>query len=196
MTILQENSFQDYLENIEEVDEKVGKFLVEIVKAADTFDRDPTDANKAAMGVTLDALTDYCGLDRMPFKEEKTYTFRIKGVGMFETNSLFDVMEYVLRDVRRKKLGRRKTKFTDGSYIDVMASARERRKYEFVYAWCASKSLDTWWFNGNQVGSVLQRDIYADPRGKHSRKRAKAGALVNKPPGACTLVAIKRRVKY
>lgn len=128
MTIEQENAFQDYLEDIEEVDEKVGKFLVEIAKAADTFDRDPTDANKAAMGVTLDALTDYRGLDRMPFKEEKTYTFRIKGVGTFETDSLFDVMEYILRDVRRKKLGRMKTKFTDGSYIDVMAKDKPAAK--------------------------------------------------------------------
>lgn len=69
------------------------------------------------------------------------------------------------------------------------------RKYEYVYSWRASKELNTWWFDGIYVGSALRRDIYVDPLGKYSRKRAKAGALANKPPGACTLVAVRRRVK-
>lgn len=71
-------------------------------------------------------------------------------------------------------------------------------RVEVVYAWRASKALNTWWYGPIWlicIGTRSERRIFTDPLGKHSRRRAKAAALAAKPAGPCVLVAVRRRVK-
>lgn len=71
-------------------------------------------------------------------------------------------------------------------------------RVEVVYAWRNSLPLIRfgWWRSKNVLCTLKSdRAIFADPLGKHSRKRARAAALAAKPAGPSVLVAIRRRVK-
>lgn len=76
-------------------------------------------------------------------------------------------------------------------------------RVEVVYAWRASDdhfdaNHGDWWSEHSRRGWVPHkgyRELYADPLGKHSRKRAKKAALAAKPSGPCVLVAVRRRVQ-
>ena len=89
--------------------------------------------------------------------------------------------------------------------LEYAAGARERgwvanvvriRTYrvEVVYAW---REVGLWWWaDGSHVTRNRdERRIFADPIGKHSRRRAKKAALAAKPLGPCVLVAVRRRVQ-
>lgn len=74
-------------------------------------------------------------------------------------------------------------------------------RVEVVYAWRTGlghySSDGDWWSDVSRCGWVDKgfRTLYADPLGKHSRRRAKKVALAAKPSGPCVLVAVRRRVQ-
>lgn len=96
----------------------------------------------------------------------------------------------------REQAMRRARSLRAAGWVPRVVHVRTYR-VEVVYAWQSGGGLPHWWYRGDEDYWVTkaQRSIYADPLGKHSRKRAKDAALAAKPLGPCALVAIRRRVR-
>lgn len=103
-----------------------------------------------------------------------------------ETADEITYQQHVSATVRAKALRR-------AGWVPRITHIRTYR-VEVVYAW---REVGLWWWadRSHVTRNRDERRLFADPLGKHSRRRAKKAALAAKPSGPCVLVAVRRRVK-
>lgn len=100
------------------------------------------------------------------------------------------------------------SEYRDRGLVPTVVHVRTYR-VEVVYAWAMAgvrRIGCCWWCVGSRgtMGRATvaahwalrnDRALFADPLGKHSRRRAKKAALAARPSGPCVLVAVRRRVR-